>query len=524
MPDYIPFSCVVGTGSTILGIGSTSGDGVVEADRASLFTKFTKIQQRELIEEVFYLHKDNEESGASQYYSKTDKSIFATWHTKLTKQVLTNMAAIDEPSNGTVAYSIDLNKAYTGFLTKRPDPAGTQNDLDQFKIFVEKPGVLTVNLNAEASANAQIMLFDKNWYGTPLIVAKSQFQFSVPTQGTYYVAINANNWTGSEVKKYTFSTSFCTLDFPFFSVSGPPTFCQGKEVILSAESTYDTYQWYKDSQQIPSNSSQLTVAQNQLTVNQTGKYPLEAHKCGVWLKPSNGVSLTVKPLPTKPTITKEEQPDKFLLTSSGSDGNQWFLNGKQLSGATSKTHIPQELGAYTVAVTQSECSSSSEAVVVKMDKPLITYNGPTSFFEGDSLVLSGAAGFSQYHWTLDEKPLPMVQSNIAAKKSGSYRLATQRGIFKSEFSDLVAVTAIPVLGLDPRSTIIKIFPNPNNGTFSLELPEESRDWQIQIIDAQGKQIIHQKQGKQIQVKTPAGTYFLRVSDAKTHQTVKFELH
>ncbi len=448
MPDFIPFSCVIGTGSTIPGIGSSNGDGVVEAGRASLFTGFTEAQQRELIDEVFYLPNDKEELGASQYYSKIDKSPIGTWHTKLTKQVLTNMAAIDEPSHGSVAYSIDLNKAYTGFLTKRPD--GTLNDSDLFKIFVDKPGVLTVNLTAEASANAQIVLYDQNWFGSAFAADKSQLKLNVTKQGTYYVEIKGNNWNGDIVRKYSFSTSFCSLDLPFFSVSGSTTLCEGSEVLLSAEANFEAYQWYKDAQPIPSNSPQLTVAKNQLTVSQTGKYTLEAQKCGVWLKPDNGVNVTVKPLPTKPTITKEEVPGKTTLTSSIADGIQWHKDGAAIDGATLAQYVALQSGNYSVRNTANGCSNQSE---------------------------------------------------------------------------VMSVTVIPILGVDPQKDLsLMVFPNPNNGVFSLELPDESREWQIDIMDAHGKSVIHQKQGKQIQIKTPAGTYFLRVSNSKIHQTVKFLLH
>lgn len=443
IPTTIPYTCVIGTGQIIPIVGTAYGDGVVESESANLFSRFP----RRTWDEEYTFDVYQEEPNVRKYYSTID-NLTNIWHGKLTKQRLMNMAALDEPSNGSVAYNIDLNKAYTGFLTKRPD--GTRFDSDLFKVFVEKPGVLTVTLNAEASANAQIVLYDQNWFGSALAADKSQIKLNVPKQGTYYVEIKGNNWNGDIVRKYSFSTSFCSLDLPYLSVSGPTTLCQGSEVILSTEFNYDVYQWYRDGQPIPSNSPQLTVAKNQLTVNQTGKYTLEAQKCGIWLKPDNGISITVKPLPTKPTITKDEVPGKTTLISSISDGIQWYKDGTVIDGATSAQYVALQSGTYLVRNTANGCSNQSEAM---------------------------------------------------------------------------SVTVIPILGVDPQKELsLMVFPNPNNGVFSLELPDESKEWQIDIMDIQGKPVIHQKQGKQIEIKTPAGTYFLRIRDKKIHQTVKFQLH
>lgn len=50
---------------------------------------------------------------------------------------------------------------------------------------------------------------------------------------------------------------------------------------------------------------------------------------------------------SKPVITQNGQ----VLTSSFPDGNQWYLNGKPMAGATSQTYTTQQSGDYTVGVT-----------------------------------------------------------------------------------------------------------------------------------------------------------------------------
>ncbi|HEX3387295.1 MAG TPA: T9SS type A sorting domain-containing protein, partial [Mucilaginibacter sp.] len=60
---------------------------------------------------------------------------------------------------------------------------------------------------------------------------------------------------------------------------------------------------------------------------------------------------------TKPTITQ----NGTALSSNFATGNQWYLEGKPISGATSQTFTPLQSGNYTVGVTTaSGCESLSD--------------------------------------------------------------------------------------------------------------------------------------------------------------------
>jgi hypothetical protein len=48
-----------------------------------------------------------------------------------------------------------------------------------------------------------------------------------------------------------------------------------------------------------------------------------------------------------------------VLSSSAATGNQWYLNGTSISGATGQTYTALASGAYTVQVTQNGCSAVS---------------------------------------------------------------------------------------------------------------------------------------------------------------------
>ncbi len=67
------------------------------------------------------------------------------------------------------------------------------------------------------------------------------------------------------------------------------------------------------------------------------------------------VSAVVNPFPAIPLITQNWN----FLTSSSAAGNQWYLNGNPIPGATGQTYEALQTGNYTVVVTLNGCSTTS---------------------------------------------------------------------------------------------------------------------------------------------------------------------
>jgi len=75
--------------------------------------------------------------------------------------------------------------------------------------------------------------------------------------------------------------------------------------------------------------------------------------CGSGVSSPN-FNVIVNPLPATPVITQNGD----TLTSSANTGNQWYLDGVIIPGATSKQHVAVYTGTYSVVVSVNECSSS----------------------------------------------------------------------------------------------------------------------------------------------------------------------
>jgi PKD repeat protein len=91
-----------------------------------------------------------------------------------------------------------------------------------------------------------------------------------------------------------------------------------------------------------------------------GSYP-------VIVKDANGCTFTTSAtigntgtIPATPTITQSG----LILTSSSATGNQWYLNGSIIPGATGQNYTVTANGNYTVVVTTGGCSSAASAVTV----------------------------------------------------------------------------------------------------------------------------------------------------------------
>jgi hypothetical protein len=74
---------------------------------------------------------------------------------------------------------------------------------------------------------------------------------------------------------------------------------------------------------------------------------------------SASVNIIVNSIPNKPSITTNGN----VLNSSYSIGNQWFLNGQPIPGATGQNYIATIDGYYTVEVIINGCKSMPSEMI-----------------------------------------------------------------------------------------------------------------------------------------------------------------
>lgn len=171
------------------------------------------------------------------------------------------------------------------------------------------------------------------------------FTVSIPSSGD-------NTWGWEKVDALN---SLLTLESnipakPTVTPSGNVAICQGETQSMNAPTGFANYEWSKGGN---SQSINATTA---------GNYSVKVENSdGYWSEWSDTTVLTVNTTPPTPTISQSGA----VLTSSATSGNQWYLDGAAISGATNQTHTALVDGNYKVEVTNSSnCSAESSELSV----------------------------------------------------------------------------------------------------------------------------------------------------------------
>lgn len=148
---------------------------------------------------------------------------------------------------------------------------------------------------------------------------------------------------------------------------GDTTFCQGGNVLLTAEYSGDDVQWSRDGINIPG------ATENTYTANKTGLYAVTTSNACSSVT-STGVNVLVNKKP-KAVITADG-PTTFcvgftvVLTANPSGGStyQWYRNGDPIGWATTINYVVTNPGNYKCLVTKTAtgCFKFSNTIAVSM--------------------------------------------------------------------------------------------------------------------------------------------------------------
>ena len=214
---------------------------------------------------------------------------------------------------------------------------------------------------------------------------------SVATAGSFTLTVIDSNACVSPVSAAVSTTVNPLPAQPTVQASGPLAFCADDSVTLSAPSGF-AYLWSTGD------------SSADLTVSSTGDYLVSVIDGNGCVSPaSDSVSVLVNPLPAQPVITASDsltfcQGDSVILSGPAGFVYQWS------NSDTTQNILVSNSETFTLAVIDgngcvSPLSDSVEVVVNPLPaQPTVQASGPLEFCAGDSVTLSGPAGFT-YAWS-----------------------------------------------------------------------------------------------------------------------------
>jgi uncharacterized protein YjdB len=212
------------------------------------------------------------------------------------------------------------------------------------------------------------------------------------------------------------------------TASGPLTFCNGGNVVLSAAAgTAYTYQWYNLAGLIPGATSMSYAATT------SGSYHAVITNATGCVTTTAISVVVVNPLPN--VAIAPGGPTVFCtggivsLTAASGFTYQWYRDGVAIAGANSVAYIASIGGGYRVRVTNAAtgCTDMTHAdtVVSVIASPSVIPLTPAKFCWGGSSLLttsvSGLGSAIMYQWSFNGVVIPgATNGSYNASAAGNY--------------------------------------------------------------------------------------------------------
>jgi len=207
------------------------------------------------------------------------------------------------------------------------------------------------------------------------------------------------------------------------------------------------------------------------------------------------------------------------LTASSLGVGTTYLWSPGGATTSSITVSPDTTTTYTVVATLGVTNDTGEAkvVVVPLPKPIISGKKVECMCHIDTLTVSNSNGPATYIWNNGTTTTTTITDSVCADTVVTVTAYNKLGCSHDTTFIITVHTPCPS-GINDiqHSNLFHVFPNPNNGIFTLESSVENGKSSVEIYNLLGEKVFSHKiqsseSGIRINISDqPSGVYFYRI--------------
>lgn len=354
----------------------------------------------------------------------------------------------------------------------------------------------TICLGDTLNLNASIAGFNNLWSDL-----SSGTDFYVNQAGTYALQISKQSCVLNDTIVVDVNPG------PSFSLGNDMDFCSGQSITIGTSIPNATYVW---------NTGQT---ESFINVNQAGTYwvDITVDHC------TNRDSMYLVEL-SEPLVDIGPQ-DTILCPGQTLLLDATYLNSSyywELQLSSDSVMWVQEEGKYIVEVT-NPCGSATDFINVYYSDIYVDLGSDTSLFPNQSLILN-AGNSSAYQWS-NGSAQQSIQINAADLGIGTFLYSvTVTDDNQCHASDTIQIEVIQntlLTNIDAEQDL-KVYPNPSNGTFNVNVNEQMGSFRWEVWNPSGKKINEgaTRQSNFTIVINQSGVFYLKVFFASQVRIVK----
>ncbi|MBK9283966.1 MAG: T9SS type A sorting domain-containing protein [Sphingobacteriaceae bacterium] len=295
-----------------------------------------------------------------------------------------------------------------------------------------------------------------------------------PSVTTVYTVIGTFSNSCSDTKTINVTVNLN----PIISINGSTNVCSGKSATLSATGA-NNYTW--------STGSTLSF----IVISPTAAISYSVYGESISGCPgSNSVNINVSASPTISVFSNTNTAcagNSITLFANGADSYSWSTN--QVTQTIIVTAINNT--TYTVIGTNTvnNCATQNQIAISVLGSPTLNVSYPAIVCLGETVTLT-VSGADTYTWSTGSNSTIVIDTPTLGT---SYTIAGTNSIGCTSSYSLQMVVAVcnQISQLIYQANQTTIYPNPNNGVFTL-MSKSSSSQELKLYDLNGKCVLSQK--------------------------------